>query len=284
MTSVPLTLQNFDATFLLSQRAAVLSDPNFTGLSEKIWAPNIRREDLVQRVANALREQVLSGRLPPGTRLTPEAEFARSLGISRPSLREAIRILAREGLIVVKHGVGTFTTSETKPILGSLELMRSMTDMIRASGAEPASGDLSINLIEPPTDVAQELGLAPGAKIGRVSRVRLINERPFAVSKEYIALDGRQRSFEALQAFAGGSLYEFLRQNLALPISHSKLRMSAVAADAAMAQRLKLGKRAPLLLMRELHFGFDGQPALLTINYHNTEVIEFTSVRSGMAV
>jgi DNA-binding GntR family transcriptional regulator len=268
----------------LSQRAAALSDPNFTSLSEKIWAPNIRREDLVQRVANALREQILSGQLPAGTRLMPEAEFARNLGISRPSLREAIRILAREGLIVVKHGVGTFTTNETKPILGSLELMRSMTDMIRASGAEPASRDLSIDLIEPPVDVAAELELAPGAKVGRVSRVRLMNERPFAVSKEYLVLDGRQRSFDALRAFAGGSLYEFLRQNLGLPISHSKLRMSAVAADAAMAQILNLRNRAPLLRMRELHFGFDGQPALLTVNYHNAEVIEFTSMRSGMAV
>jgi GntR family transcriptional regulator len=261
-----------------------LGETTLTSLSDKIWAPNIRREDLVQRVANALREQILSGQLSAAVKLTPEAEFARNLGISRPSLREAIRILAREGLIVVKHGVGTFVTNETKPILGSLELMRSMTEMIRASGGDPTCRDLSIELIDPPVDVAEELELARGAKIGRVSRVRLINERPFAISKEYIVLDGGRRSFEALKAFAGGSLYEFLRQDFGLPISHSKLRMSAVAADGPMAQVLRLGKRAPLLLMRELHYGFDGQPALLTVNYHNTEVIEFTSVRSGMAI
>ena len=260
-----------------------MSDSNFASLNEKIWVPNLRREDLVQRVANALREQILSGQLSAGTKLTPEAEFARNLGISRPSLREAIRILAREGLVVVKHGIGTFVTNETKPILGSLELMRSMTDMIRASGGEPASRDLSIDLIDPPADVAAEMELPSNARIGCVSRVRLINERPFAISKEYVALDGRQRNFEALKTFAGGSLYAFLKQSFGLPISHSKLRMSAVAADSGMARMLKLGKRAPLLLMRELHFGFDGQPALLSINYHNAEVIEFTTMRAGMA-
>jgi DNA-binding GntR family transcriptional regulator len=265
------------------KRETALSDTNFTSLSEKIWAPNVRREDLVQRVANALREQILSGQLSAGTKLMPEAEFARNLGISRPSLREAIRILAREGLIVVKHGVGTFITNETKPMLGSLELMRSMTDMIRASGGEPACRDLSIDLIEPPVDVAEELELGPSARIGCVSRVRLINDRPFAVSKEYVVLDGRQRNFDALKAFTGGSLYAFLKHNFGLPISHSKLRMSAVAADAAMARMLQLGKRAPLLLMRELHFAFDGQPVLLAINYHNAEVIEFTTMRAGMA-
>jgi DNA-binding GntR family transcriptional regulator len=103
------------------------------------------------------------------------------------------------------------------------------------------------------------------------------------VSKEYIVLDGRQKNFETLKTFAGGSLYAFLKQNFGLPISHSKLRMSAVAADTALAKMLKLSKRAPLLLMRELHFGFDGQPVLLAINYHNAEVIEFTTMRAGMA-
>ena len=88
----------------------------------------------------------------------------------------------------------------------------------------------------------------------------------------------------ALRAFTGGSLDVFLKQNFGLPISHSKLRISAVAADAASAQMLKLRKRAPLLLMREFHFGFDGQPALLAINYHNAEVMEFTTMRAGMAV
>jgi DNA-binding GntR family transcriptional regulator len=261
-----------------------LSETSFTDLSDKIWAPNVRREDLVRRIANSLRQQILSGQLAAGAKLMPEGEFARNLGVSRPSLREAIRILAREALIVVKHGVGTFVANEPKPILGSLELMRSMTDMIRASGGEPACRDLSIDLVEPPADVAGDLELAHGAMVGRVSRVRLTNERPFAMSREYIGLNGRQRNIDALKEFAGGSLYEFLRQNLGLLISHSKLRMSAVAADAAMAQVLKLRKRAPLLLMRELHYTFDGQPALLTINYHNAEVIEFTSMRSGVAL
>jgi GntR family transcriptional regulator len=261
-----------------------LNDINFTDLGAKIWASNARREDLVQRVANALREQILSGQMPAGTKLIPEAEFAKNLGISRPSLREAIRILAREGLILVKHGVGTFVTDAKKPLLNSLELMRSMTDVIRASGGEPASRDLAIELVDSPPDVAEELDLAPGTKVGRISRVRLINDKPFVVAREYLVLDGQQRSFDTLKGFTGGSLYEFMRVNLGVSISHSTLRMSAVAADGAMAQVLGLGKKAPLLRMRELHFGFDGQPALLAINYHNTEVVEFTSMRAGMVI
>lgn len=106
-------------------------------LIEKIWAANTQREDLVKRVANALREEITSGKLSPGAKLLPEAQLAVELGVSRPSLREAIRILAHEGRIVVKHGIGTFVGKEPK-LLGPLELMRSMTELIRAAGGVPS--------------------------------------------------------------------------------------------------------------------------------------------------
>jgi DNA-binding GntR family transcriptional regulator len=261
-----------------------LNDTIVTSLNEQIWASNVRREDLVQRISNALREQILSGQMPAGTKMVPEAEFAKRLGVSRPSLREAIRILAREGLILVKHGVGTFVTDQRKPMLNSLELMRSITEMIRASGGEPACRDLVIDLIEAEGDIAEALNIEPGTEIGRVSRVRLINDTPFVVAKEYLVLDGQQRRFDVLKDFTGGSLYEFMRVNFSLSISHSKLRITAVAAEAGMAQVLKLPKRAPLLKMCEIHYGFDDEPVLFAVNHHNTEVVEFTSMRSGTVI
>ena len=247
-----------------------------------IWAADNRRDDLVQRVTNALREQILSGQLSPGMKLVPEAEFAKTLGISRPSLREALRVLAREGLIRVKHGVGTFVSDDAKPMMSSLELMRSMTDVIRAAGGEPHTSDLSIDLIEPPEDVAERMELSSGQLVGRIYRVRLRDDMPFVVAKEYVTVDSEKHTFEALRQFDGGSLYAFLRQNVNFAISHSKLWMSAVAADTAMAQVLQLARHAPLLLMREVHYGFDGRPCLYSVNYHNTAVVEFISNRAGV--
>jgi GntR family transcriptional regulator len=58
--------------------------------------------------------------------------------------------------------------------------------------------------------------------------------------------------------------------------------MAAVAAEAGMAKVLKLSRKAPLLVMREIHYDFDGRPVLYSVNFHNTEVVEFTSMRSGM--
>lgn len=55
-----------------------------------------------------LLEHIENEGLRPGDRLTPERDLAKLLGVSRPSLREAIQILQAQGRLVVKHGIGVF--------------------------------------------------------------------------------------------------------------------------------------------------------------------------------
>lgn len=257
-----------------------MNETDLQSLTEKIWAANSQREDLVQRVANALRNQIVSGQLEAGTKLIPEAQLAIQLGISRPSLREAIRILGHEGLLVVKHGVGTFVSKEAK-VLGPLELMQSMSQLIRTAGGSPSHRDLSIELVEPSAHIASELKITEGVRVGAISRVRLMDDVPFVLAHEYVVLGGAPRTFESLSQFADGSLYEFLRSRFGVMISHSMARISAIAADTATGKLLNLRKGAPLLAMHELHFDQDNRPVLLTINHHNTQVVEFTTLRSG---
>jgi GntR family transcriptional regulator len=109
-----------------------------------------------------------------------------------------------------------------------------------------------------------------------------MDDVPFAEAKEYVVVGAPPKSFEALTRFATGSLYQFLREEFAVTISHSRAKLSAVAADAKVARVLDLRKGAPLLLMRELHYSSDGKPVLLTINHHNSNVLEVTSMRSGV--
>jgi len=59
----------------------------------------IKKSTLINEIADLMRESIVSGSIPPGTRLT-EQEFARQLTVSRGSLREALRILESEGLVV----------------------------------------------------------------------------------------------------------------------------------------------------------------------------------------
>lgn len=61
-------------------------------------------------VASSLERRILEGSLKPGDRLPPERELAIELGVSRPSLREAIQKLASKGMVQSRQGGGTYVT------------------------------------------------------------------------------------------------------------------------------------------------------------------------------
>ena len=72
------------------------------------------KSDLVDRVVRSIQDQILSERLPVGTKLPPERAFAERLGVSRTVIREAMRVLAAKGLLETSHGVGTTVRALTR--------------------------------------------------------------------------------------------------------------------------------------------------------------------------
>jgi len=246
----------------------------------RIWSAGPRTEDLAQRVAGALRDQIETGELPVGTKLMPEAHLAAALRVSRPTLREAIRMLSQARLLHVRHGVGTFVTEPPRPVQFLLEHIRSMTDIIERSGGRPSIRDLKIDFVEPPIEV--KVALAVRSKVGRISRVRLSDDRAFGVATEYVALPRGLADFRELQGYAEGSLYGFLKTRLGREVSLSETTISAVCADAEVSRILKVKPGSPLLLMRETHYDEQRKPFLFSINLHNTEVAAFTTVRSKL--
>jgi GntR family transcriptional regulator len=235
----------------------------------------------VKRVADALRDQIASGELKPGARLMSEVGLARSLGISRPTLREALKILVREGLVDIKHGVGAFVGDEHRLIWSRLDSMRSFTELIRSVGGKPGDSHLSVERAPAPDDIAEALEVPPGTEVGLVKRVRLIDGTPLSIAREYVNLPEPDR-LRRLEEFSGGSLYGFLRDRCAVTLARSSVVIAAISADAAQATLLKVRRGAPLLLLREPHYDAAGRPVLFAINYHNSDIVQFTLTRAGL--
>lgn len=261
----------------------MILDPNIlstTELSGKIWR-GMPREDLVTRVANALREQIQGGKLLRGARFCGEVELAKQLGISRPTLREATRILAREGLLEIRHGAGTFVSEGYGHVSGSLDSMTSMSTTIREYGAEPRVRALKISREGANADVSAALDISEGTPVAVIERVRLMGNRPLAVASEYIRMSDPDREFPLIKTFDGRSIYHFLATKLKLQMAHSETSLTAVVADQRQSKLLHLKGRHPLLRMCEIHFDANRQRVFYSINYHNTSVIDFTLVRLG---
>lgn len=90
-----------------------------------------RKDGLVDRVVQAIEDHIVGGRLQVGTRLPPEREFSEHLGVSRPVVREAVRILTTRGLLETRHGIGT-----TVRAISRAEVVKPLTLFIRSRGQE----------------------------------------------------------------------------------------------------------------------------------------------------
>ena len=95
------------------------------------------RVTLTQSCAEALEEAIRLGTYRPGSRLPSEAELAEQLAVSRPTLRESLRLLEERGMISRRHGRGTFVRE--RPIQKELNRNFGITSMIRAAGYEPSA-------------------------------------------------------------------------------------------------------------------------------------------------
>src|SRR5438270_817707 len=93
------------------------------------------RSSLRYQIADVLRERLLGGEFEAGEQLPSEPELARSLGVSRSSLRAAIALLEAEGLLRRRHGSGTYVTE--RPLLrNDLSLNFGVAEMIASTGLE----------------------------------------------------------------------------------------------------------------------------------------------------
>ncbi|HEX4222898.1 MAG TPA: GntR family transcriptional regulator, partial [Pseudonocardiaceae bacterium] len=138
-------------------------------------------EPLWSRAAETIREQVSEGALRPGSRLPPERDLCRRLDISRVTLRRALLQLVDDGVLKPSHGRGWYVASdERKDWPNSLE---SFSETASRMGLIATSVVLRADTAMATLDEAEALGVAPGALLFKLERVRMLDEVPIAIDR-----------------------------------------------------------------------------------------------------
>ena len=78
---------------------------------------SIKHTKISEDIANQIKRLIIDGELKPGDQLPPERELIKQLGVSRPSLREALNALAAMGFLEVRQAKRTFVRSITSKLL-----------------------------------------------------------------------------------------------------------------------------------------------------------------------
>ena len=135
------------------------------------------------RIQAELRDRISSGRWPPGHPLPAQRDLAGEFGVSIMTLRQALQLLADDGLIAARHGTGTYVAARYSYDLGHL---RSFTADLAAQGADISARLLDAGVTAPPPDTGARLG-GPG-RVLRLRRLRLAGGRPLILQTSYLPL------------------------------------------------------------------------------------------------
>ncbi|TDD54085.1 GntR family transcriptional regulator [Nonomuraea terrae] len=142
-------------------------------------------EPLWAQAAELIERQVREGALPAGSRLPAERELCNQLGISRVTLRRALQHLVERGVMRSSHGRGWYVAARSdREWPNSLE---SFTETARRKGLAPTSRVLRAEIKQASLDEADEFGVAAGADLFLLERVRMLDGVPIAVDSSRVA-------------------------------------------------------------------------------------------------
>jgi GntR family transcriptional regulator len=132
-----------------------------------------------EQIADHLRGLVAEG--GPGDRLPSEAELCARFGVSRMTARQAVQLVANDGLIERKRGAGTFIRS--RPVPRDLGSPLSFSGSMRARGMSSTSQTLSRRETDLTQEETEALGLQSGARGFMLERLRLADGTPMAIER-----------------------------------------------------------------------------------------------------
>ena len=229
-------------------------------------------------VRDELAGRITSGAIPPGSRFPPEPQLAEDLGVSRATLREALRSLEEDGFVTRRRGAGTFATHRPR-LRNNLDVNFGVTEAIRASGMRPGAVDIKVSIAPSGANEAAALDIEPGDPVVTVERVRTADERRVVFSRDVVAqsLVGE----DVLEQLEDGSVYDLLESAAHVAIQHGVVTIEPMAADRTLARKLKIPAGSLLLYLRQVDYDRGGDPVLLSHEYHLGDAFEFTVVRRG---
>ncbi|SDL07068.1 GntR family transcriptional regulator [Nonomuraea maritima] len=141
-------------------------------------------EPLWVQAAELIERQVREGVLPAGRRLPAERDLCTQLGISRVTLRRALQHLVERGVMRSSHGRGWYVAARSdREWPNSLE---SFTETARRKGLVPTSRVLRAEVKHASLDEADEFGVAAGADVFLLERVRMLDGVPIAVDSSRV--------------------------------------------------------------------------------------------------
>lgn len=215
---------------------------------------------LYHQLKTVLLEKMLQGDWKTNDRLPTEDELGAQFGVSKATVRQALRDLAHSGHVRREQGRGTFV-AEQRVQFGPRQLS-SFTEEMRTVGLHSESRVLERAVVPAEAEVANKLQIAEDAEVFRLRRLRLAGGEPMGLQTVYIPSAAAPRLMDV--DFESASLYETLEHRYGLVLDHAAQTHFAMAVSQPDAVLLGVPAGSPALGGERVTFLRGGRPLEVT--------------------
>jgi DNA-binding GntR family transcriptional regulator len=239
-----------------------------------------QQESRTATVREELAQRIERGAWRPREQLPAEPELAASLGVSRATLRDALRSLEEDGFVTRIRGAGTFVTFRPR-LKNNLDVNFGVSDLIRSMGMRPGAKTTRTYRRTATPDEAVGLTVPADSPVMCLERVRTADARPVVFSIDVIPASFVDAHPHALPRLGQGSIYAFLEEELGLSVRQGVASIRPQNADRALAERLDVPEGTLVLYLLQVDYDTQGRAILLSHEHHLADAFEITVVRRG---
>lgn len=142
---------------------------------------------LYKQIANKIKDDITNAKLAPGDAIPPETKLAETYGVSRVTIREAIKLLVEESILYRVQGSGTYISHDK--IQHDILKLQGFTEEMSSLDNNPSNEILEFQLMNPSEEVKGKLKIIDNEKVYYVKRLRLADGEPLILEESYLPLE-----------------------------------------------------------------------------------------------
>ncbi|MFG6118308.1 MULTISPECIES: GntR family transcriptional regulator [Thalassobacillus] len=229
---------------------------------------------LYLQVIEQIKRDIENGVYKEKEKLPSEFQLSKKLGVSRATLREALRILEEENIVTRRHGVGTFVNP--KPVFSSgIEELISVTAMIQKSGMTPGTQFLSTDFVEPTDEDKKRFDPVTVHSLAQIERVRTADSQPVVYCIDKLP-DGLIPVKDVLEK---DSIFDSLEEYAGKRVSYAVTYIEPIGYHERISPVLECEPEQSLLLLKQMHYTEMDEPVLYSSNYFRADKFSFHVLR-----
>lgn len=233
---------------------------------------------LYLQVIDRLKSDIDKGVYQENEKLPSEFELSKSLGVSRATLREALRLLEEENVIVRRHGVGTFVNP--KPLFTSgIEHLSSVSSMIEQAGKVPGTVFMSTKENNATEDDMERFQLDANDNVLTIERVRTADGEPVVYCIDKVPSNYLPQEFLSNENV---SIFSAIEKSGNVRVAYAIAHIDPIGYHEQVSPTLKCGKDSALLLLTQTHYDELDRVVLYSKNYFRADKFSFHVVRKRM--